>query len=306
MPTGTVPTGTVPRGTVPVGVSPAALSAVVAVVSAAIAAVVGIVPAGTAVRVLVAGAAGAAAGPWMRAAIVRHSVPGPGARNACPRCAAALGGAGPVPASGRAHSRWACLWWLGVARLPGSGRAPCCGARIGPPAAVVEIVAGSACVVVAVARPGPAALLGCWIVVCGVVLVAVDAAVHRLPAPLTAATAAGAGAALVPTLAHDPPAVARAVVAAVVAGAALLVLRLLTRGGIGGGDCALAPALGAAMGRDGWVSLALCGLAAAVLGAVHAVVAAAVAGRARGVEVPFGPSMVGAALAVVTVTGPHG
>ncbi|MFB9739573.1 prepilin peptidase [Pseudonocardia sulfidoxydans] len=230
-----------------------------------------------------AGVAGFCAGPWLRAAIVRHAVPGPGARRStCPRCAAPLGGSAV------------------------SGRSRCCGVPVGLPAASVEIVAALACGVVTAARDGPAAVLGCWVVLCGIVLVAVDAAVHRLPAPLTAATAAGAGVALLLTAGHDPAAAGRAVAAAGVAAGVLLLLRALTRGGIGGGDCALAPGLGAAAGRDGWAPLALAGVTTTVLGAVHAVAAAVLVGRARGVEVPFGPAMVGGALAVVTGAGPPG
>jgi len=75
---------------------------------------------------------------------------------------------------------------------------------------------------------------------------------------------------------------------------------------IGGGDCALAPGLGVAAGRDGWAGLALAGVATTVLGAVHAASAALVVGRARGVEVPFGPAMVGGALAVIVGGGPPG
>ncbi|ODT95398.1 MAG: hypothetical protein ABS81_31770 [Pseudonocardia sp. SCN 72-86] len=177
---------------------------------------------------------------------------------------------------------------------------------VGPPAASIEIVAALGCGVVAAERAGPVAVLGCWVVLCGIVLVAVDAAVHRLPASLTAATAAGAGAALLLTGGRDPAAAVRAVAAAAVAAGVLLLLRAATRGGIGGGDCALAPGLGAAVGRDGWAALALAGVATTVLGAVHAVAAAVAVGRVRGVEVPFGPAMVGGALAVVTGAGPPG
>ncbi|ODV00390.1 MAG: hypothetical protein ABT15_29485 [Pseudonocardia sp. SCN 73-27] len=162
------------------------------------------------------------------------------------------------------------------------------------------------CGVVAAARAGPAAVLGCWVVVCGIVLVAVDAAAHRLPAPLTAVTTAGAGAALLLIDGRDPTTAVRAVAAAAVAAGVLLLLRAVTRGGIGGGDCALAPGLGVAAGRDGWAGLALAGVATTVLGAVHAASAALVVGRARGVEVPFGPAMVGGALAVIVGGGPPG
>ncbi|MGD9985384.1 prepilin peptidase, partial [Pseudonocardia sp.] len=236
-----------------------------------------------ALPVLLAAPAGAAAGPWLRAAIVRHTVAAPGARRSgCACCAAPLG----APSV--------------------SGRARCCGQPVGPPAWSVELVAALGCGVVVAARAGPAAVLGCWVVLCGIVLVAVDAAVHRLPAPLTATTAAGAGTALLLTAGHDPAAAVRAVVAGVVAAGVLVVLRAVTRGGIGGGDCALAPGLGAAVGRDGWAALVLAGVTTTVLGAVHAVAAAVVAGRARGVEVPFGPAMVGGALAVVAGAGPPG
>lgn len=233
--------------------------------------------------VALAGVAGFCAGPWLRAAIVRHAVPGPGARRStCPRCAAPLGGSAV------------------------SGRTRCCRVPVGPPAASVEIVAALGCGVVAAARAGPAAVLGCWVVVCGIVLVAVDAAAHRLPAPLTAVTTAGAGAALLLIDGRDPTTAVRAVAAAAVAAGVLLLLRAVTRGGIGGGDCALAPGLGVAAGRDGWAGLALAGVATTVLGAVHAASAALVVGRARGVEVPFGPAMVGGALAVIVGGGPPG
>jgi leader peptidase (prepilin peptidase)/N-methyltransferase len=86
----------------------------------------------------------------------------------------------------------------------------------------------------------------------------------------------------------------------------LLLVRAATRGGLGGGDCTLAPALGATAGRDGWPALLLAGLVGAVLGALHALVVAARTGRVRGVEVPFGPALVVGVLAVVTAVGPPG
>ncbi|AEA25711.1 peptidase A24A prepilin type IV [Pseudonocardia dioxanivorans CB1190] len=264
---------------------------------------------------LLAAVAGGVAGPSVRAAIFRHSVPGRDAfRSRCPRCAAALAvgtrvpGAWPRKGRGPAAAVVPRRWWRapGPGRLPASGRAPCCGVRIGPPAASVEAVSALACALVVAARPGPAAVAGCWIAVCGIALVAVDAAVHRLPGPLTVATTAGSGFALVPTAWVDPAGVARAVAAAAAATGVLLLVRAATRGGLGGGDCTLAPALGATAGRDGWPALLLAGLVGAVLGALHALVVAARTGRVRGVEVPFGPALVVGVLAVVTAVGPPG
>src|SRR5258705_2985481 len=122
---------------------------------------------------------GAAAGPVVRAAIFSFSVPAEAAwRVACQKCDRAL-----VGSAGR----------LLVSALPPSGRCPHCRARVGPPAALVELsCAASVGALAGFLGPHPATLALAWAALVGVALAFVDVAVHRLPDRLIATGIVGA------------------------------------------------------------------------------------------------------------------
>ena len=123
---------------------------------------------------IIAGAAvGLIAGPRMRASVFSRSTePGQPPRRACPACGHEI-----LP------DRWR---WRSL--LPVTGRCPSCRTRIGPYPLLVELVAGLALAVVAVRASSAWELAAlAWLALLAVPLAFIDAAVRRLPDPLTAA-----------------------------------------------------------------------------------------------------------------------
>src|SRR5712691_8704481 len=128
---------------------------------------------------IIAGAAvGLVAGPRIRASVFSRSTePGQPPRRACPSCGHEI-----LPA----RWRWRSL-------LPVTGRCPSCRTRIGPYPLLAELVAGLALAVVAVRASSAWELAAlAWLALLAVPLAFIDAAVRRLPDPLTAAACAGA------------------------------------------------------------------------------------------------------------------
>jgi leader peptidase (prepilin peptidase)/N-methyltransferase len=141
--------------------------------------------------------------------------------------------------------------------------------------------------------------------VLGVPLAVVDWCEHRLPRqlawPQLAGVITGFGALC---LAHQnaEPGV-RAIGALLAAGGLVLVLAVLTNGGVGAGDIGVAAVVGAVTGWTGWPQVA----GALVVASVLALLLLAVPGAHRGDErghstVPFGPCLFGGAL-VMILTG---
>lgn len=225
--------------------------------------------------------AGLLAGPWVRAAVFRLSVP-PDApeRTACPRCGSRLGAA------------FAC-------------RCPSCRERVALRCGVTEIASAAVLGAIAYAvGPRPELLAFAWLAVLCVALATIDLIVYRLPDRLTlpaypVLAALLAGAALVSS---EPGRFLRAMLAGVVLAAGYLVLALIKPGQLGLGDVKLAGPLGMALGWSGWqpvllataLSFVLCGLVGAVLLAV----------RRAGARtaLPLGPFMVYATFVVLLVT----
>ena len=130
---------------------------------------------------------------------------------------------------------------------------------VAPPALAVEAAAALALAVTAAraASPWPLAGLG-WLMLCAVALAFIDAAIRRLPDPLTGAAFAG------PWVSSRSP---RSIVAATpaqlglaaLAGAALcgfyLALFIIRPSGMGLGDVKLAAGVGTALGWLGWQAL---------------------------------------------------
>ena len=153
-------------------------------------------------------------------------------------------------------------------------------------------------------RPGTVALA--WAGVAGVVLGAVDLAVHRLPDAVTLpAYAAVATALLVDTVALGTwPALLRAVLAGGAAFGLAACAAVLSPRGLGFGDVKLLGLLGLVLGWVGWGALLTGVLLGLVTGAAASLTLIA-AGRAGWrTALPFGPPLlVGAVLALV-VAGP--
>ncbi|GAA1174399.1 leader peptidase (prepilin peptidase)/N-methyltransferase [Kitasatospora gansuensis] len=137
-----------------------------------------------------------------------------------------------------------------------------------------------------------------WVALLGLVLGLVDASVHRLPDPLTAALAAGAAALLLMT---ERQSLLRCLLAALALGLGFALLALLAP--IGLGDAKLAPSLGALLAVTGWGTV-LAGLAYAFLLAGLWAVALLLTRRAgRQDALAFGPFLLLGTLLAVLATG---
>jgi len=173
---------------------------------------------------------------------------------------------------------------------------------VAPPALTVEAAAGLALAVTAAraASPWPLAGLG-WLMLCAVALAFIDAAIRRLPDPLTGAAFAGtlgflAVAAL--TGGGHPGQLGRAVLAAAALCGFYLALFIIRPSGMGLGDVKLAAGVGTALGWLGWQALVAGTFLAFALAAVYGI-ALLISGRAtRKHQIPFGPFMITGAFLV--------
>ncbi|MDG4795430.1 A24 family peptidase [Micromonospora sp. WMMD1082] len=199
--------------------------------------------------VLAAAAAGAAAGPWLRARVFTNSVAyGRPLRRRCPRCQRPL-----------VTSVWAML--------PATGRCPGCARRIGPTTATIEATAALVAAFITWRSPDLATFtLMAWVAAFGIVLSFVDTTVHRLPDRITLPATAGTVAILAVTAIatttyhHLHTALAGA---ALLAGIYLVML-LARPTAIGLGDAKLAALTGLLPGSIS-LSTAFAGLIAATL-----------------------------------------
>jgi leader peptidase (prepilin peptidase)/N-methyltransferase len=229
------------------------------------------------------GIIGFVAGMLLRIAVFRLSVPsGEPARTACSRCATAIGGRGPFQVR-CVH----CRGWFGVPF-------------------VLELLTATVVALLLWRFAGlPDAAAFAFVGALSVALAAVDIAVQRLPDRLTLPLYPGLivlfGFAAV--LNGDPVDFVRAVLGGLVLGGGYLLLALLSRGQLGGGDVKLAGALGIALGWLGWPTV----LAGAALGFVLMGLVSVVLLLASRVtlqhSISFGPFMLGGALLAVLATG---
>lgn len=141
-----------------------------------------------------------------------------------------------------------------------------------------------------------AALLGIagWLVV-------VDARTHRLPNRIVLPTLAGVVllAVVDAVCTGSGAALARAGGGLLILGGFYLILRLLSRSGMGGGDVKLAALIGLVLGWHGWTSLAVGAASAFVLGALYALTLILLRRADGSTRIAFGPWMIlGAVLGV--------
>jgi leader peptidase (prepilin peptidase)/N-methyltransferase len=210
--------------------------------------------------------------------------PGP-TRDTCENCGEAL--AAGVP---------------GWVRL--DARCPRCAARLGPPAWVLAALGGAGAAGLAW-RIGPAAELLPYLfgLLLGLLLGTVDRLAQRLPDilvyPGIAVSAVLFGVVAVVDGAYRD--LGRALLAAVVLFVGYLVLALLPRAGVGGGDLGLAALLGLYLG---WVGWPVVGLGVALPWALQAGVSVVALARGRAGKrtmLAFGPAMLAGAYLVLVV-----
>jgi leader peptidase (prepilin peptidase)/N-methyltransferase len=239
--------------------------------------------------ILAATATGVIVGPRIRASVFSRSTEsGQPPRRACPACAEEI-----LP------DRWR---WRAL--LPVTGRCPCCRARIGPYPLLAELAAGLALAVVA-ARASSAGELAAlaWLVLLAVPLAFIDAAVRRLPDPLTAAAFAGTIAllAVAALTGHQPGHLGRAAIGALALAGFYLVLSLIWPGGLGLGDAKLAASVGAALGWISWQALLSGTFAAFALAGVYGGALLALHRATRTSHLPLGPFILLGTLAAIAL-----
>lgn len=231
--------------------------------------------------------AGLAAGYGLRAVIARYAVPADEPRGqSCPECGRQI-----------AAGRW---------RLPQisamSGRCSACRTRTGPPPLTVEVITALLLGALAVrVHPGLVLAAACWLALCSVPLAFIDAAVCRLPDPLTAAAYAGTAVLLVLAAAdgghwHD---MTRAALGGIALAGFYLALVLIYPAGMGMGDVKAAASIGTLLAWQGWRLLIVGGFAGFLFAAAYGIMLL-LSGRAtRKQNIPFGPFMLAGAFAAI-------
>ncbi len=210
-----------------------------------------------AVVVATAIAAGAAAGPWLRARIFTHSVAyGRPQRQDCPRC----------------HHQ---IVRSALDRMSTTGRCPTCRRRIGPAAGLVETAGAVTFGMLAWHSPDLSTFAAAvWIAPFGIILSFVDATVHRLPDRLTMPALAGAAAILTATAVFTSAygRLLSAAVGATLLGGFYLAMALARPHDIGLGDAKLALLIGLLLGSLDVLTAVAGLLATALIGAIAGLV----------------------------------
>jgi leader peptidase (prepilin peptidase) / N-methyltransferase len=243
--------------------------------------------------VVAAAGLGVVAGPWLRGLVFAHTVAyGTPARSRCPTC-----GQPAVVVALRGL----------VAVGPFDGRCPNCSWQLGPPVAVVEVLAALVLAVLAARAPSGWVLAAWyWAGLLGVALALIDAVVYRLPDILTTSAAIGSAALLTvaAVTTGDLSALASAALGAVGLGVFYLVLVLVPGAGMGRGDAQIAVVIGGCLGWLGLTAVVTATIAAVLLAAGHVLTGLASGRLARRDPVPFGPFiLLGALIAVATAAG---
>ncbi|MGN7147788.1 prepilin peptidase [Arthrobacter sp. SAFR-179] len=180
--------------------------------------------------------------------------------------------------------------------LPRLGDVPRLQARI-TTAAVTAVASAAFAAHFGSALSLPAFLL---LAVLGVQLARIDAALHLLPNPLVLMLLAGGLLLLLlpGIFGKQSDDFLRAALGAVILFASYLILGLISPGGIGMGDVKLAAPVGLYLGYLGWGHILYGGLVGFVLNGIVTVIVLGRKGRNKATEVPHGPSMLGALMAV--------
>ena len=153
-------------------------------------------------------------------------------------------------------------------------------------------------------RPATVALA--WFGAAAVVLAGVDLAVHRLPDRVLHPAAVVCAVALLAdaVVTGDRAALLRAVLAAAVAFGLATAARVLSPGGLGGGDVKLLGLLGMVLGWAGWGVLLAGVLAGFVLGALGSLVLIALGRAGWRTPVAFGPPLLAGCYVALALGGP--
>jgi leader peptidase (prepilin peptidase)/N-methyltransferase len=219
-----------------------------------------------------------------------RSIVAPG--SACGSCGMQLGTRDLVPV----------FSWLAL-----RGKCRGCGARIGVGAIALELACAALWAAMAVKFGARWALAGYLVLVAGLLAQTwIDFATQRLPRRVTYVTAAlGVPFLIIDSLVRDEPRrLTNMVIGAAIAGVAMGVIYLASRGGMGDGDVRLAPLLGAFLG---WINLphVPIGLFLGFLfGALVGVAMMAAGSASRKTALPFGPFLAAGTVVAVLAGQP--
>ncbi len=227
---------------------------------------------------------GGSAGTTVRAAVFHHAVAsGEPWRTTCPSCDVVL-----------VRSGWGLL---GSALRP-SGRCRHCSTPVGPPLAVVELLAAATLAVLAWRSGIGVATIGLlWAALVAVVLALVDISVHRLPDRLI--LAALAGTLLVFALTGDFSRLGIAVLCGLGCGALYFLIVFASPRGMGLGDAKLAVLIGLTSGWFGVRTALFAMFAGLLLAGLTAIVLLALRRVSRSDRIPHGPFMLLGGLAAI-------
>lgn len=232
---------------------------------------------------------GGATGALLPRPLYRFAVPATESwRAACPRAHPLTAGA---------------AGWLGPARC---GRCAVATRRYGARGSALGVVTALVCGALATAVGAhPELVVWLSLTPVGVLLAAVDSAVHRLPDQLTLPMAAGTVLSLgvVALLPGGTGSWPRALLGSAVLGAAYLLLFLISPAGMGFGDVKLALTAGLALGWYGWGALFLGSFAGVTLGALYGVSLVLARRAGPSTAMAFGPFMITGVAAGVVLGG---
>jgi leader peptidase (prepilin peptidase) / N-methyltransferase len=179
---------------------------------------------------------------------------------------------------------------------------PGCGQRTGPPPLTVEVTTALLLGALA-ARIHPSLVLAaaCWLALCAVPLAFIDAAVRRLPDPLTGSAFVGTALLLLAAAAASGHwhTLARAALGGIALAGFYLVLALISPAGMGMGDVKAAASIGTLLAWAGWRFLIAGGFAGFLLAAIYGVALLASGRATRKQHIPFGPFMLAGAFAAI-------
>jgi leader peptidase (prepilin peptidase)/N-methyltransferase len=175
---------------------------------------------------------------------------------------------------------------------------------VAPPALAVEAAAALALAVTAARAASPWQLAGLgWLMLCAVALAFIDAAIRRLPDPLTGAAFAGTlGFLAVAALTGGHPGqLGRAAIAAAALCGFYLALFVIRPSGMGLGDVKLAAGVGVALGWLGWQAVVAGTFLTFALAAVYGIALLLLHRASRTSQLPLGPFIVLGTLAAIAI-----
>jgi leader peptidase (prepilin peptidase)/N-methyltransferase len=154
-------------------------------------------------------------------------------------------------------------------------------------------------------HPGLFLAATCWLAICAVPLSFIDAAVRRLPDPLTATAYVGTVVllALAAASGRNWGSMGGAVLGGIALAASYLVLGLIAPGEMGLGDLKASASIGTILAWGGYLPLVAGALAGSLLALIYSITLFTFRRPASSDQIPFGSFMFAGAFAVLIIGG---